>query len=106
GRALWRPLLVFAVSRVAVFLVVMGADYRRHVRVLRTLRAADAAWFLEVVRHGYPQHIPLQAGRAAESTLGFFPSYPLAIRAVRLLPGVSLEGAAVVVTLVAGAAAA
>src|SRR5438045_329994 len=60
SRAWWRPLLVYTASRLATFVVALAADSQRHARFATTLRAADAAWFLEVVRHGYPNHLPIQ----------------------------------------------
>jgi hypothetical protein len=59
---------------------------------------------MEVARHGYPAVVPQEAGSAVQSTLGFFPLYPMTVRAVHTL-GLSYEAAGVAVSAIAGLAA-
>jgi hypothetical protein len=52
------------------------------------LASWDGSWFLTVVHGGYPAQIPMSGGAVRESTLAFFPLYPLLIRiAAWVLPG-------------------
>jgi hypothetical protein len=60
----------------------------------------DGGWYLATAEHGYPHGIPLFQGHAGQSTIAFFPLYPLAVRAVHTL-GFGYRTAAL---LVAGAA--
>ena len=66
----------------------------------------DGGWYLRLARQGYPSAVPEVAGRALHSTIAFFPGFPLAIRLVSLLPGVSDPIAALLVSLGSGALAA
>ena len=64
----------------------------------------DAGWYLSLAQHGYPAAVPEQAGRAVQSTLGFFPVYPLSVRAVHAI-GLSYAFAGLLVSALAGLAA-
>jgi Gpi18-like mannosyltransferase len=66
------------------------------------LRSWDGAWYLDVARHGYPHSVPTLDGHAAQSTIAFFPLFPLLVRAVAALPGVSYLAAGVAVATVCG----
>jgi hypothetical protein len=57
-----------------------------------------------VAEHGYPTAIPEQAAQALQSNLGFFPLYPLAVRAMHTL-GLPYPSAGLAVTGLAGLAA-
>lgn len=98
------PIAAYVSSR----LVTLAAAYAvRYVRdglgVVSVMTGRwDAQWYLAVAANGYPSDIPLGEGAAAQSTLGFFPLFPLLTRAVSCLPGIGLSGAAVVVNTVAG----
>ena len=49
--------------------------------VTEFLSTWDGGWYLAVAADGYPARIPEIAGRATESTIGFFPLYPMLVRA-------------------------
>src|SRR5256885_10078866 len=104
---LWRPAVIFVASRaVTLMAAAVGADLSPTLNFGQALtRTWDAAWYLHLAAHGYPHSVPVEAGHAAQSTLGFFPLYPLAVRLVHHL-GLSIDLAGLVVVAVAGLAAA
>src|SRR4051794_16804619 len=85
--SIWRPSGLFASSRIATLVAAaVAADLSPGHRVGTVLTHTwDTGWYLELARHGYPSVVPEQAGRAVQSTLGFFPLYPLTVRAVHHL---------------------
>lgn len=103
----WRPAAIFLVSRLATLLAAaIAADLHDTFDLGDVLTGSwDSGWYLDVARHGYPSVVPEVAGQAVQSTLGFFPLYPLAIRAVHAL-GLSYPTAGLVVAGAAGLAAA
>lgn len=98
----WRPLLAFAASRLAV-LVAAGVVTQvvPGLRLPAALQKWDGAWFLTLIRDGYPHVIPITDGHVASSTVCFFPLYPLAVRAVHRL-GFGVVPAAFAVVTAAG----
>ena len=107
--ALARPLVIFAASRVAVLAALaVGTMVRgpltpeRHVSMANELHRWDVAWYLEVARHGYPHGIPTVGGHAAQSTIAFFPLFPLLIRGVAAVFGITQFAAGVIVANVLG----
>src|SRR5690606_22693412 len=71
----------YAASRLLTVLVAILVGLTRPGQaVTRFLSAWDGGWYLEVVSHGYPSVIPEIGGRATESTIAFFPLYPLLVR--------------------------
>jgi hypothetical protein len=67
------------------------------------MRAADGGHYLAIAAHGYT-YPPGQLAHA--SVFSWFPAYPAAMRLLAWLPGVSLIGAGLAVTAIAGLAAA
>lgn len=100
-------LAVYAASRVLTLLgVTVGGFFRPDLSPERFLAAWDGGWYLALIRDGYPQAVPEVAGQAAKSTLAFFPLFPAAARGIAWLLPVSDAVAALMVSLLAGAAAA
>ncbi|MEW6476352.1 MAG: glycosyltransferase family 39 protein [Actinomycetota bacterium] len=66
----------------------------------------DGLWYLQLAGDGYPSAVPEVAGKATASTLAFFPVFPLAIRLVSAIPGVSDAAAGLVVSSATGGLAA
>jgi hypothetical protein len=97
------PLGIFASSRVAVWLVLFFAlRLPTAGPVSRFLAYWDGGWYLEVAEQGYPHALVAAPG---QSDHAFFPLYPLLIRAVHGLIGISWVGSALAVNLVASALA-
>ncbi|HEY1590408.1 MAG TPA: hypothetical protein VGF81_01340 [Solirubrobacteraceae bacterium] len=88
-------ILVYVASRVLLLIVAGLDDVFRHQSVLNALANWDGMWYRWVANAGYPHHvIHCCVGHGetqAQSTLGFFPLYPLVIwvfaRPVMLLTG-------------------
>jgi hypothetical protein len=101
-------MLIFAGIRllgvvVAAFLLRHGRYQLRHWSLVRWMRAADGGHYLAIAAHGYTY----PAGQLAHaSVFAWFPGYPAVIDSIAWLPGVTLVWAGIVVTAVAGLAAA
>ena len=70
--------------------------------MLSLLTKWDSHWYLLAATHGYPSAIPAGHGNAAQSALGFFPLYPMAIHAAAVATGLSTKGASLLVGAVGG----
>lgn len=64
----------------------------------------DGPFYLSIARHGYPDRVPA-VGDGIHATAAFFPGFPLVIRAVTLLTGLSPTVAAVLANLLLGGVA-
>jgi hypothetical protein len=88
---------------IAAFLLQHGKFSDRHWSLGRWMRAADGGHYLAIAAHGYTY----PAGQLAHaSVFSFFPAYPAAMNSLAWLPGVTLFGAGLAVTAIAGLAAA
>jgi len=97
----------YVLSRLCVLAgFAVAAAFQAGMSLARIPRLWDGRWYLRLVASGYPHGVPEVAGKAAPSTLAFFPLFPLAVRLVSAVPGVSDAAAALVVSLASGALAA
>ena len=88
---------------IGAFALRQGRFSERHWTLVRWLRAADAGHYLTIAAHGYTY----PAGQLAHASgFSFFPAYPAAMDSLAWLPGVTLAGAGLAVTAIAGLAAA
>jgi glycosyl transferase family 87 len=101
---IWRPLGIYAASRLAVGVAVAVAADLVPLPGIPSLRTWDHGWYLGVAQGGYPDFVPEVAGRAVQNNLGFFPLFPLLLRAVHGL-GLSWEMTALVTSAATGLAA-
>ncbi|MGH8903265.1 MAG: mannosyltransferase family protein [Egibacteraceae bacterium] len=100
---LWRPAVVYLVSRVvALIAVAWGVWFRGGSSVQRALAEWDGSWYLSVTVQGYPSAPPELYGLAVANNLAFFPLYPLTIRGLSRLTGLSALSSGVVIALVFG----
>ena len=85
----WRPVVLLLVVRGATTAVLGLLRPLTHPAPW-DLGVWDGAWYLRAAEHGWPHGVP-----SGQSTLAFFPAFPLAIRAVHaVVPvGWSLAGA-------------
>jgi Gpi18-like mannosyltransferase len=93
--------LIFAGLRVlslavAWVLLPRGRFHLVHASLRGLLKSWDGGRYLYIAAHGYP----------GDRNILWFPGYPAAIRAVHAIPGVHLGEAALIVTIIAGLAAA
>jgi Mannosyltransferase (PIG-V) len=102
GVIIYAAIRVLSVA-IGAFILRSGKFSDRHWSVVRWLRAADGGHYLAIAAHGYT-YPPGQLAHA--SVFSFFPAYPAAMRVLAWLPGVTLIGAGLAVTAIAGLAAA
>lgn len=97
-----RPLAIFAASRLVVLAGMwLGTRLRPELSLADVSSTWDGGWYLLVAEAGYPAAIP-----DGQSTLVFFPLYPLLVRLAADLPGVTPIAAGLVVGMAAAAAGA
>ena len=110
ARPLAVPLLAYLASRVITFFAVGLASVASHHSLHYILTVWDGRWYEKIALHGYPTHVPqgdfyAHTGRNAQSSVAFFPLYPLLMRGLdRILPG-GADVAGVVLSLLFGALA-
>jgi Mannosyltransferase (PIG-V) len=92
---------IYLAARVWMLLALVGLIIvHRTTSFSSALASWDGGWYLRLARHGYPHAIPESAGPATPSTLGFFPLFPLTMRGLHALTGLSyLTSGEVVVTI-------
>ncbi len=103
----WFPrtaLIVYLVIRVVTVALVAVADLFTHNSLLYDLDIWDGAWFLRIVHHGYPAHLPTTGGHVAANPTAFFPLFPLIVRGVAVT-GLSPGAVALVLSAATGATA-
>ena len=71
------PVLVFVSSRVLLMVMAVVEAHVRHQPFMAQFASWDGQWYGALALHGYPTH----AGNL-QTTLGFFPLYPLVVRRV------------------------
>lgn len=113
------PVLVFAAARVVstVLMLWLGPDhaaqppYSETERIrglgdgpLDMMRFWDGRWYRQIATDGYPGALPREDGEVIQNPWAFYPLYP-AIVATVMRMGLPFEVAALVVSLVVGAAA-
>ncbi|HVW32623.1 MAG TPA: mannosyltransferase family protein [Acidimicrobiia bacterium] len=102
----FRPALAaYGRSRLLTLITAAVAGLRVGVGPVVMLNRWDAGWFLQVAHDGYPAHLPTAAGHAVESTLAFFPLFPLLLRLLAALTPLSDALAGIAISLAAGAVA-
>jgi Mannosyltransferase (PIG-V) len=102
GAIIFAGIRVLSVA-IAWFALRQGKFSDRHWSVVRWMRAADGGHYLAIAAHGYAY----PAGQLAHaSVFSFFPAYPAAMASLAWLPGVTLVGAGLAVTAIAGLVAA
>ncbi len=101
-------MLIYAGIRVlsvaiAAFLLRHGKYQLLHWSLVRWMRSSDGGHYTAIAAHGYAY----PAGQLAHaSVFSWFPGYPALIDCIAWLPGVTIVAAGLVVTAVAGLAAA
>jgi hypothetical protein len=97
-----RPTLIFVASRVVtVATLAVAWPFTRH-SILQEIDRWDTRWFLRAAAHGWPRHLPYRHGHVAGNTIAFFPLYPLSIRWLSYLTGLSFLASGILITTVTG----
>jgi len=101
-----RALLAFLVGRLTCFAAFALGSSLPGGPALRDVRAGhDGVWYLGIVDGGYPSHLPVGPTGIVQNRTGFFPLFPLVVRAVSAVPRVTtLVASLAVVTLLAAVA--
>ena len=96
---------VYLLSRAATLVAACGIAVISTSSIGSVLARWDGGWYLSIVRDGYPSFVPPGVGVAAQSSIAFFPGYPLLIRALSSPFGLSPVFVGCAVSLIAGLAA-
>jgi len=99
---LLRPAVIYLISRAVTWATLMVCAAATHRSLAREVDRWDSRWFLRAVVGGWPSRLPEVHGHVAASTIAFFPAYPLAVRGLADLTGLSPLGAGLMVTTVTG----
>ncbi len=86
-----KPIGMDLAARLGVLLAVLTVGYNENEGIARLLRSWDGKWFLLAARYGYPNALPSGYGVKAQSTLGFFPAFPILIKLSHLVTRLSYE---------------
>lgn len=92
---------LYAVSRLALLaigaLTVLTVDSTVYLDTGRSLLCRwDCGWYLEIVRNGYSQIVPPDA--PGQTSLAFFPVYPLLIKGLAAVAGIDVLAAALTIS--------
>lgn len=98
GPLAW-PLAIYGASRLLVLALAGAVSLVTHHGLSGELSVFDGQWYLRLASKGYPT-LPLHR----QSTLGFLPLYPLVFKALAYLARLPLTGAALLTSLLGGAA--
>lgn len=87
--------------------VLVAMATAAHVSFTHALAKSDGQWYLGIAEHGYARAVTLRPdGTPVNDNLAFFPAYPLLVRALAALPGLTPTHAGILISVVAAAAAA
>jgi hypothetical protein len=103
--ALLRPVVIFLLSRAVTWSTLAVCAAVTHRSLAAEVDRWDGRWFLRAVVSGWPAHLPERHGHVAASTVAFFPVFPLAIRWLSDLTGLSPLAAGLTITSVTGLSA-
>lgn len=96
------PLAIFAASRAVLYAVALVTRHLPGMKALRLLAAWQGTQYLSIATGGYPHAVVKVPG---PSELGFFPLYPMLIRSLHRVSGISFERSALGISLVSAALA-
>jgi hypothetical protein len=97
--------MFFGSRAFAAVAIVIGNRVIPGMKLHDAFNVWDSAWYTRAMEFGYPQHIAEQGGKAVQSTIAFFPAFPLLGRLVHVVVGGSYLRAGIVAALVSGATA-
>ena len=107
----WAPIVarttaIYLASRAVVFAAMWAASRLvPSIGLASTVTAWDGGWYLATAEHGYPNSLPVVDGHVGQSPIAFFPLYPLSVRALHSILGISHQAAGLVVAGLAGGVA-
>ena len=102
---LLRPVAVYLLCRALTLASLVIADLFTHKGLRGGLYIWDGRWFIRAAQHGWPGHLPMVNGHVSPSTLAFLPGFPLAIRWLTAITGLSPVAVGVAISGVTGLSA-
>lgn len=107
ARAVWPALAGHLAARGLGIVVLAAMAGVAHVSFTHTLAKSDGQWYIGIAQHGYAHGVTSRAdGTPVNNNLAFFPAFPLLLRAVAALPGMTPVHAGVAISVLAAMAAA
>ncbi len=100
-----RPLAIFAISRIITLVTIAVSASLSNTTISNEINRWDTKWFLRAAQFGWPSHLPRANGHVLGNTTAFFPLFPLTIRWLSDLSGLSLLVSGIVITTLSGAVA-
>ncbi len=97
-----RPVVIYLCSRLLVWFAFLVAEVFSHRDLAQEIIRWDSRWFVLAAGHGWPAHQPYPQWPHAQSTVAFFPLFPLSIRGVSAATGLSLLTAGTLISLLTG----
>ncbi len=97
-----RPTVIYLASRAVTLVTLAVVGLVTHRSIPREVSRWDGLWFLKAASRGWPSQLPHHAGHVARSTIAFFPAFPLAIRWLSGLTGLSMLATGMIVSEVTG----
>jgi hypothetical protein len=101
-RWMLRPAVIYLVSRAITWATLAVTTLFTHQSILQEVDRWDSRWFLRAAALGWPRHLPFEQGHVAGNTIAFFPLFPLSIRWLADVSGLSLLAAGITITTVTG----
>jgi hypothetical protein len=97
-----RPLVIYLASRVVTIGTLAVTGIVTHRNIPTEVRRWDSRWFLRAAANGWPSTLPHHHGHVAGNTVAFFPLFPLTIRWLSHLTGMSLLASGMIISEVTG----
>jgi hypothetical protein len=86
-----RAVALYIALRLATVALVAVANLFTHHGLVNDLAIWDGAWFMRAVRDGWPSHLPMFHGVVLANPIAFFPLFPLLLRALTFVTGLSAQ---------------
>ncbi|MHB8498896.1 MAG: hypothetical protein ACYDES_13100, partial [Acidimicrobiales bacterium] len=97
-----RPAAIYLISRALFWATVLVTASFTHLSVAEEIDRWDSQWFLRAAANGWPSSLPTDHGHVVASTIAFFPLFPLVIRWVSTLTGLSYLASGIAVASLSG----
>jgi hypothetical protein len=97
-----RPIVIYLASRVVTLAALAIATPFSHDSILGEINLWDSRWFIRAAQFGWPSHLPHVDGHVAGNTIAFFPLFPLTIRWLSSLTGLSLLTSGIIISATTG----
>jgi hypothetical protein len=100
-----RPMVIYLASRVVTVVALAVASTSSHTSILGEIDSWDSRWFIQAAQFGWPNHLPQSHGHVVGNTIAFFPLFPLTIRWLSHLTGLTLLTAGIIISATTGLSA-